>query len=154
MTAVGSQQRHLGGRAIDGRRFGYGVAILVNALALYVVTNLLAWDALPFLTDDFVTVLPLIRASLIATMIINAAWVVHDGQVFRSLTQLCASGIALAATMRLLEVFPFEFTDTTVDWVAVAHGVLLVALIGTVIGMVVDAARLLGALARSSGATG
>lgn len=153
MTAVGSQ-RHLRGRAVDGRRFGHGVAILVNSLALYVVMNLLAWDALPFLTDDFVTVLPLIRASLIAAIIINAAWVVHDGQVFRSLTELCASGIALAATVRLLGVFPFEFTDTTVDWAVVARGVLLAALIGTVIGMVVDAARLFGALARSSDTTG
>lgn len=147
MTAVGSRGQ-LRGRAADGRRFGYVVAIGVNAVALHIVTNLLVWNVPSFLTDDFAVALPLIRASLFAAIIANAAYLVHDGQVFRSLTQLGVSGIALAATVRLLGVFPFDFADATVNWALVARGVLLVAVIGTVIGMIVEALKLLGALGR------
>ena len=60
------------------RRSGYVIAIAVNVVMLYVVNNLLAWDILPFLTDDFGRVLWLIDISLLATIMVNLIYVEYD----------------------------------------------------------------------------
>lgn len=152
MTAVGPQDR-LARAGTDGRRVGYVVAAAVNAVALYVVTHLLAWGVPAFLTDDFDRVLPVIRVSLIATIIANVVYVVHDAPAFRALTQAGLSGIALVATVRLLDVFPFAFAGSEVDWALVVRVVLLVALVGTVISIVVELARFVRATAHATAGT-
>ncbi|MGZ8755524.1 MAG: hypothetical protein ACXW15_10100, partial [Acidimicrobiia bacterium] len=53
------------------RRFGYFVAVLVNVAMLIVVNNLLAWDILPFLTNGFERVTPIINVSLGAGILVN-----------------------------------------------------------------------------------
>ena len=97
------------------RRSGYVVAIAVNVLMLYVVNNLLAWDILPFLTDDFGRVLWLIDISLLATIMVNLVYVAYDQAWFRSLGQIGLNLISLAVAIRMYQVFPFDFSGSTFD---------------------------------------
>ncbi|MGH8927945.1 MAG: hypothetical protein ACRDWH_06310, partial [Acidimicrobiia bacterium] len=69
-----------------GRLFGYMVAIAVNLGLLYVVNNLTAWDVVSFLTDDFGRLLWLVDLSLIASILVNVAYLVYDAVWFRSVT--------------------------------------------------------------------
>lgn len=143
MTTAGL---HEGRRSAQpaGRRTGYVVAIAVNAVALYVVTHLLVWGVPAFLTADFATVLPLLRFSLIATMLVNAVYLVHDGPTFRSVTQLGLLGISLMVTVRLLRTFPFDFSGYGAGWELATRGALLIALAGVTIAMAVEVVRLAG----------
>ena len=47
------------------KRVGYLVAVIVNALMLFVVNNLYDWDLFAFLTKDFDRVVPIISISLV-----------------------------------------------------------------------------------------
>lgn len=125
---------------------------MVNAIVLYVVDNVLEWDLLPFLTDDFTSVLPLLQLSLLATIAVNVVYLAYDQQTFRSVMQLGLSGISLAVVLRLYEVFPFDFSGYAPMWGTVARAVLILAIVGTGIGIVVEVGRLVGALARGPAA--
>jgi hypothetical protein len=149
MTAAGPYDR-VGPVRTDGRRAGYAVAAVVNAVLLYVATHLLIWGVPAFLTDDFARVLPLLALSLTATIVVNLAWMVHDGPAFKALTQAGLSALSFAVTARLLDVFPFAFGGSDVDWALVMRVVLIIALVGTAISVVVELVRFVRAVARGS----
>lgn len=134
-----------------GTRAGYVVAIILNAAGLVVVNNLLAWDLLPFLTEQFTDVLPLINLSLVATIVINTAWLSYDAPWFGSLGQVVMLGISMAATLRLYRVFPFDFTPSAFDWALLTRAALILALVGVGIAMVVEVVKLGTAVARGGG---
>lgn len=125
-----------------GRRFGYLVAIVINAALFYAANNLLGWDVLPFLLDSFEEALPIINVSLTAAMVVNGAYLLYDSQWFKSLTQIGLAGISMAATVRLLQVFPFDFSAYDFAWEAIARAVLIIAIVGTGIAIVVETVRL------------
>jgi hypothetical protein len=120
---------------------GYAVAIVVNAVALYIAVNLLAWDWLPFLTAAFASVLPLLRMSLLATIAVNVAYLWHDPPAFRSAMQIVLSAIAVAVTLRVYDVYPFDFSRYGPAWDVAARVLLMLAIAGTIIGIVVEVVR-------------
>lgn len=128
-----------------GRRFGYGVAIVVNAALLYVANNLLAWDWLPFLTDDFERVIPIINVSLAASMVVNLMYMVADPRWFKSLTQIGLLGISLAVTIRMYRVFPFDFSAYGFDWETTARVLMILAIVGIGIGLIAEFVKLIAA---------
>jgi hypothetical protein len=130
------------------RRFGYLIAIALNAAILVLVNNLLEWDLSPWLTDDFELALPLISAALIATIVVRAIYMFFDARWFKSLTQIGLAGISLAATLRLYRVFPFDFSAYEFPWNTVARSVLIIALVGTVIGIVAETVKFVRAIVR------
>ncbi len=135
--------RHGTTPARAGHRAGYVVAVAVNAALLYVVNNLLAWDVLPFLTDEFAQVLPLLNFSLAATIVFNALYVIYDGRWFKSTSQIVLLGISMAVTVRLYRVFPFDFSAYAVDWALVTRSVLIVAMFGVGVAIVVELGKLI-----------
>lgn len=140
------------GPSAAARRFGYLIAIAVNAALLYAVNNVLSWDVAPFLTDDLELAIPLINLSLIVTMVVNLTYVFFDSRWFKSITQIGLAGVSLAATVRLYRVFPFDFSAYDFGWDTLARAVLIIAMVGIVISIVAEAVKLLGAglrLARS-----
>lgn len=145
MTTTGRPDRRNDGAA--GRRLGYLIAIVVNAAFLAVVGNPSTWDLVPFLTEAFADVWPLLRLSLLATIAMNVIYLWYDDQVFRATTQIALSGLALAVTLRLYDVFPFDFTAYDPAWEDGVTTVLVVAIVGTGIGIVVEVVRLARALA-------
>lgn len=132
------------------RRVGYAAAIVVNALILYVVHNLLAWDLLPFLTADLELVLPLITVSLVAGMVANGIWIAFDPPWFRSATQIGLSVISLVVTIRMLDVFPFTFADGGFPWETTVRVLLVLVVAAIVIGTLAEGAKLIQAIGRKA----
>lgn len=126
------------------RRVGHVMAIAVNAIMLWMVARLLEWGWPAFLTEDFVEVEWLVSASLVAGIIVNAAFLVHDRGHFRALGDLVTNGFGLAVTMRTWAVFPFDFSGYATDWTWLVRTVLVIAIVGTAIGIVASLAKFLG----------
>jgi hypothetical protein len=133
------------------RRMGYVIAIAVNAGLLFVAHNILAWDILPFLTDDWEELVPIISVSLLASMLVNLIYVAYDAPWFKSLTQIFLAAIAMAVTVRTYQVFPFDFSAYDFNWTAVTRVVLVLVMVGIVIAIIVESVKLVGAMVRASG---
>lgn len=124
------------------KRFGYTVAIIVNAVLLVVVNNLLEWDLLSFLTEDFELLLPLISISLAASIVANAIYLWYDAPWFKSVSQIVLGAIGLAVTIRTYQVFPFDFSAYSFNWSALTRVVLVIAMIGISVGIIAELAKL------------
>ncbi len=128
------------------RRVGYTIAVALNVALLVILNETPGWEALPFLTDDFTLVLGVVNASILAGVVANAVYVVRDPAWLRAVGDIVTTGIGLAALVRLWQVFPVDFTVTAVDLDLVARWVLVLGILGSVIGIVAAAARLVRAL--------
>jgi hypothetical protein len=124
------------------RRIGYGVAVAVNGAMLAVVNNLLAWDWLPWLTDDFERVLIIINVSLVASMIANVLYIADDRPGFKGPMEFGLLIISLIATVRLLQVFPFDFSPYDVAWDTLARWGLAAVIAAISIAMIVQLVQL------------
>jgi hypothetical protein len=123
--------------AVGTRRVGYAAAVLVNAALLFAVNGWPGWEAVPFLTDDTTLVLGLVNASILVSLAANAVYLLHDPPWLRALGDVATTSVGLAAVVRIWQVFPFDFGDSTFDWPLVAHLLLGVAIVGSVIGILV-----------------
>jgi hypothetical protein len=126
------------------RRAGYLVAAAVNLVLLYLVLVWPGWEALSFLTDSFTQVVGLLSVSLLVGAAANLVYVVTDPPRVRAAGQLVVSAFSLAATVRLLQVFPFDFSGWSFDPTWLVRLLLWVAVVGTVVGMVTELVRLVG----------
>jgi len=128
-------------------RVGYVAAITVNSILLVVANNLLGWELLPFLTEDFARVLWLINISLLATIAVNAGYLAYDRGWFKSLCQIGLGVISMAVVVRMYRVFPFDFSRSQFDWTWTARLVLVLGMVGVGIGIVVELVKLVRDLA-------
>ena len=124
------------------RRAGYLVAAAVNLVLLYLVLVWPGWGALSFLTDSFTQVVGLLSASLLVGAAANLVYVVADPPRVRAAGQLVVSAFSLASTVRLLQVFPFDFSGWSFDPTWLVRLLLWVAVVGTVVGIVTELVRL------------
>jgi hypothetical protein len=136
MSASTTTRRSTRRPSIAARRFGHVVAVLVNAVMLYVVNVWPGWDSLWFLTQDTPQVLGLVNASIVAGLVANAVYIVHDTGRLRSLGDLATTGIGLAAMVMIWEVFPFDFGAADFDWELVVRIALAVGIIGSVVAII------------------
>ena len=97
MTVTTARQRP----TLATRRVGYGVAMAVNAVLLYLINVSPGWDAVPFLTDGTTQVLGWVNASIVAGIVANALYVVVDRRWFRPLGERLVTLIGLTALVRL-----------------------------------------------------
>ncbi len=125
------------------RRFGYLLAAGINLALLLIVNNVLAWGWFPWLTDDFEDVLPVLSLSLVVAMLVNMAWVGYDAAWFKAVGNIAQGAIALVVSIRLLGVFPFDFSAYAFNWGAVARGLIIVAIVGSAIAILAESAKLL-----------
>lgn len=123
-------------------RFGYMVAIIVNAAMLVVANNILDWGWLPFLTDDFGRLLWIIDFSLLASIVVNAIYLGYDPAWFKSACQIGLGGISLAVAIRMFQVFPFDFSGYQFNWEPLTRFVIFLAIVGTGIAIVSEVAKL------------
>lgn len=119
------------------RRVGYVVAAALNLLMLYLVNVSPGWEALPFLTSRTELVLPIINASIVVGVVANIVYVAADPLWLRSLGDLVTTTVGLAAMVRLWQVFPFSFAESTVPWEVLVRWVLGVGIAGSAIAIVV-----------------
>lgn len=125
-----------------GRRAGYVVAVLLNAAMLYAVHVWPGWEVLPFLTEETPQVLGLVTASIVAGLLANIVYLVSDPAWLRTLGDLVTTSTGLAALIVIWQVFPFDFTPYSFDWELVARVLLVVAIVGSAIGILVAAGKL------------
>jgi hypothetical protein len=125
-----------------GRRVGHVVAVLVNVVMLVIVQNILEWDILSFLTDEFAEVAPWISLSLIAVIVANTFYLFDEAQVVRATGEIGTNLISIFVTYQILRVFPFDFTVYEFSWGIVARVALILAMVGAGIGMLTSALKL------------
>lgn len=126
------------------RRAGYLIAAVVNAVVWYLANVHPTWHAVPFLTADTASVLPLFNLSLAATVVANLVYLAYDPRWLTAAGGVVTATIGLAVLARLLRVFPFDFSAPG-PWALVVRIVLVLAIVGAVIGLLVEFGRLLGA---------
>lgn len=127
------------------RRAGYLITIVVNAVMLWVAHQLLPWGWPDFLTADFEQVLPVVTASIVATIVVNAVLLADDRRGLAAFGDVITSAFALAVLFRLWSVFPFDFTAYHRDWSDVARLVIGLGIFGTSVGAIVGLVKLLTA---------
>jgi hypothetical protein len=120
------------------RKVGYLVAVLVNGAMLVVVNVRPGWRELSFLTQDFVGILWLINLSMVAGAVVNVAYLLYDPAWFKSVCQVGVSAIGLTAAIRMLRVFPFDFSAYSFDWAALTRLLLVLAVFGSVVAVIVE----------------
>jgi hypothetical protein len=130
------------------RRSGYAVAVVVNAAMLWLVNIWPGWESLSFLTDETPDVLVLVNLSLAASAVVNLAHLGYDAPWAVALGAIVTTVLGLAGLIRIWQVFPFDFGGTF-DWAAVTRVVLVVAMVGSVIGLLVQLGRLVRAVGRA-----
>ena len=119
------------------RRFGYLVAALVDGALLYAANVWPGWGAVPFLTSETRLVLGLVNASILVSAAANLVYLVNDPRWLKALGDVATTGVGIAALVRIRTVFPFAFTNTSVDWNLVAKVLLVVGIVGSAIAIVV-----------------
>lgn len=124
------------------RRFGYAVAMAVNLVILYLIHAWPGWEVVPVLTDRTTEVLPYVDASIVATILANAAYSVRDDRGAKAAAELVTDLVSLVALVRLWQVFPFAFDDVWAGWQPLTYVLLGVATLGTAIGALVQAVTL------------
>lgn len=134
----------------DGvRRLGYLVGIVVSAGILFAVNNLLDWDIVPFLTADFEQLVPIINVSLVASIIVNAIWILYDAAWIRSTGQIILNLTSIAVLALTLRVFPFDFSQYSFDWESLTKGLIVFLIIALVIATIVEIVKLVSAVVNS-----
>lgn len=123
------------------RQTGYVISVVVNAIVLWIVNNLLDWEWPSFLTDSFSDLLPIINISLIATIVVNVAWVLFDPEWFKHAAQAVLNVISLVAAVRTWQVFPFDFSAYSFDWEIVARVAIGLGIFGLVAATIFESVK-------------
>jgi hypothetical protein len=134
-----------------GRRIGYVVTIACNVALLIVVNNILDWGWFPWLTEELDDVLPVVNASLVASIVVNAVYVGYEPPWFKAVAELGLLIISLIATVRILQVFPFDFSAYEFGWGTLTRWLLGLAIFGVCVAMIVRLVQLARALREPAG---
>ena len=148
MSSLTTAQRRRTRPSLASRRLGYTVGLAVNAGLLFAINKSPGWAAVPFLTGDTPRVLGLVNASIVVALVANALYVMSDPAWFKALGDIIQNVVGIAALVRIWQVFPFDFGDSSFDWELLARWVMAVGIAGSGIGLLVG----LVALARASDA--
>ena len=134
-------------KPVGTRRFGYVVAVLVNAAMLYAVNRWPGWQEVPFLTADTELVLGLVNATIVVNLVANVVYLVRDPRWLTALGDLVTTAVGLAAMVRIWKVFPLDVSDRAE---LLVRALLVVGIVGSAIGIVVAIVRFGRALSSRS----
>ncbi len=127
----------------SGRQFGYGVAVVINLVMLFIVQNILAWGWMPFLTEEFTDVIPWINMSLVVTIVVNLIYQFDDSPPVKSTGQILVNLIGIYASYAMFRIFPFDFSAYDFEWAILVRVVLILAMVGSGIGVLTESLRLI-----------
>ena len=145
MTTSQSTERRRPSRGT--RRIGYAVAIAFQIALLILVNNLVAWDIAPFITDEFNDLVPYINVSLVASILVNAAYFLYDPRWFRSFTTAVLNVVSLVVLFQTYRIFPFDFSGSSFNWTALTRAILVVLMVLITIGTVGEIVKMVTAFA-------
>jgi hypothetical protein len=139
-STASSQRRRTKARpSRAARRFGYVVAIVLNAAMLVAINAWPGWDVVPFLTDDTVDVLDAVNASIVVTLAANVVYVFRDPPRVRAIGDAVTTVVGLVAMIVIWRVFPL---DVSSGWETVARVLLGIGIVGSAIAIVTNLVRL------------
>ena len=118
------------------RRFGYLVAAAVNVALWWAIHVWPGWQEVSFLTAETTEVLPWLDVQIAVAVLANVIWLLVDPRWLRALGEAVTALVGIAATARLLTVFPFAFDDDGTAWEPWVRIILVVAIVGAAIGVV------------------
>lgn len=126
-----------------GRRTGYIVTLIINAVMLYVFNNLISWEAQLIINDKWQSVLPILNISLGLNVLINLIFIFYDRRLFYLLARTITDIFSIVATIRLYAVFPFDFNGFfQMGWLNTWFPYLLLfGMVGLIIGIIARTAR-------------
>lgn len=130
-----------------GRRVGYVIAIAFNFVLLYLINVMPGWTAVDVLTANFTAVLWIINLSLLLNVAANIAYIAYDSTWFKASCEFTLAAISLIIAIRMYQVFPFDFASFAFNWTVLTRLIIVAVMIGSLIAMVVNAARLFLAIA-------
>jgi hypothetical protein len=142
-----------GNRQPPGRRVGYLVAAVFDVVFLWIANHLLDWQWPRFLTVEFDDVLPVLSASIIVSIVVNVIWVAFDPPWFKALGNIITSAFGIAVGVRTLEVFPFDFSTYARDWAGLVRVIVVIAIVGSAVGVIVNLVKLVSSAALGGGDT-
>ncbi len=122
------------------KRFGYLLAALINGVMLWISHQLLDWEWPGFLTPEFDDLLPIVTVSFVVGIIANLVYVWNDGWPIKPIGELVNAVIGFVVALLCWQVFPFEFSGGNWSWLV--RLVLIVAMVGTTVGAMVQLANL------------
>ncbi|MGB3400591.1 MAG: hypothetical protein WBA34_10555 [Candidatus Deferrimicrobiaceae bacterium] len=144
MTTNDKSDAVIGRRTVS--RIGYAIAVVVNLVMLFIVNNLLAWGWVPFLTDDFEQLLPIVNLSLVVGAGANFAFIFYNAQWFRSVGQIVQNVVSLFVIVATLRIFPFDFSPHPFNWTAIARVVLSLVLVAVSLATIAELVKMIRAL--------
>ncbi len=125
----------------------------MNVVVLYVANNLVAWGWFPWLTADFDKVVPYISAAILASIVVNAFYLLYDEAWFKSIGEAASLVLTVIANIQLLRVFPFDFSAYEWNWDAIVRVILILITFGMIVGIIAQFATLVRAIVVGSDAS-
>ena len=148
-TMTSARQSQVNVTPVGVRRLGYLVGIAVSAVILFVANNLLEWDIVSFVTADFEQLLPIVNASLVTSIVVNAIWILYDAAWIRSTGQIILNLTSIAVLALTLRIFPFDFSPYSFDWASLTKVLLVFLIVALVIATIVEIVKLGSAIVNS-----
>ncbi len=117
------------------------------------VNGVVTWTRSPFFTDEINLWLPILTTALLVSIVGHVVLIVFDRYILRELIQLVIDAFALASTITLVTVFPFDFNVIPSSSIAGSAElgvfvVLVIVCVGIGIGLLVRCIKLLVNLAK------
>jgi hypothetical protein len=113
----------------------YVAAIIFNIIFLYIINNLLNWHVY-FVTSALIEVLWIINLSIAVAIIGNFLMLIYRPEWFRHITKIVLNIVAFIAVYLVYIVFPFNFSNSFLNWGLAA--LLILAMIGIIIATIVE----------------
>jgi len=120
------------------RKIGYVFAIIAELVVFWFLQRLDRWGA-PIVTPDWAQVIPALRASVGATILVNIVYIVYDPRWVRRLGQVFTNLFGIGFLRAVYRVFPFSFGESVAGWVRIG---LLAIMALMALATVVEAAKL------------
>ncbi|MDI6718508.1 MAG: hypothetical protein QMD46_02690 [Methanomicrobiales archaeon] len=125
-------------------RSEYIAAIVVNVVILYIANNLLFWG-IPFVTDAWNQVLPVLDLALVAAIVANLIFLAYDPFLLRETAKILLDIFGIAVLYTVYRVFPFDFSSLAgAGIVTLAVRIaLILGVAATVVAILVRVVRIL-----------
>ena len=127
------------------RRVMYIFGLFFALLFLWIINNIDNWGW-EFITEDWDQIVRIVKFSIYLSIVIYIAFILHDKKLFYYVGKLAMDIVSIWVSIRMYQVFPFEFEHLFGGWGwlnEVFPWVLIIAVIGIIIGIVVRTGKFL-----------
>ncbi len=126
------------------RRVGYVFALAFSILFLWIVNNIENWTV-QWVTQSWDNVLPWLQVSAVVNIAVYVAFFFHDSRGFFYVGRLALDGLGIAVSVRLFQVYPFDFQYLFGGWSwlnPVGRVLLVIGIVGIGIAIILRTVRL------------